>query len=108
MTPWGSPSPIFYDSGMVGIKSPIILKYFFFLICTYIATRNMVGIEDWHLVTNQIGSSTGFVCFFLQFLFYGHLKACEDLVDITCCSWPFAYSRNGHDAAEELPAVQGV
>lgn len=104
MAPQGSSSPVFYDSGMVGIKSPISLKYTFFFICTYFVRRNMVGI--WlqiRLVFPQ-------VLFFPvpQFLFYDHFNDCEDLVDITWCSWPFVYSRNGCDGAEELSAVQGV
>lgn len=88
----------FWDGGDKKSHFPKVL--FFFLICTYFVRRNMVGI--WlqiRLVFPQ-------VLFFPvpQFLFY----ACEDLVDITWCSWPFAYSRNGHDGAEEMSAVQGV
>lgn len=43
-----------------------------------------------------------------QFLFYDHCNGCEDLNNITCCSWLVVYSRHGCAGAEELWAVQGV
>lgn len=43
-----------------------------------------------------------------QLFFYDLFYAREDLVGITCRSWPLAYSRNGRDGAEELSAARGV